>query len=161
VELDTLYDRFGESLYRFLLVKLGSPEDARDVLQETFCRLARYTIRWPFVRDPKAFVFKAARNEANRFLRRWRLGPAREISNPGWLEGVLAAYEIPNPEIGILLQTMMDHLSAEQREVLSMKVFDGLTFKEIGSVCGISANTAASRYRYAVARLRSAVEGKE
>ena len=161
MELDALYDRFGEVLYRFLLVKLGSPEDARDVLQETFCRLARYTIRWPFVRDPKAFVFKVARNEANRFLRKRRHGPAREISNPGWLEGVLAAYEVPNPETGILLQMMTDRLSVEQREILTLKVFDGLTFKEIGSVCGISANTAASRYRYAVGRLRSAVEGKE
>ncbi len=161
MELDALYDRFGESLYRFLLVKVGSPEDARDVLQETFCRLARYTVRWQFIRNPKAFVFKVTRNEANRFLRRRRLRSAGEISNPGWLEGVLAAYEIPNPELGVLLQMITDRLSAEQREILSLKIFDGLTFKEISSVCGISANTAASRYRYAVARLRSEVEGKK
>jgi RNA polymerase sigma-70 factor (ECF subfamily) len=53
-----------------------------------------------------------------------------------------------------------EELPAEQKEVLFLKIIDGLTFKEIGSACGISTNTAASRYRYGIGRLREAVGGK-
>jgi len=59
-----------------------------------------------------------------------------------------------------MLLSQIEKLPAEQKEIVFLKVFDGLTFKEIGSACGISANTAASRYRYGLAKLRQAVEGK-
>ncbi len=58
-----------------------------------------------------------------------------------------------------LLLRSADDLPAEQKEILFLKVFDGLTFKEIGSVCGMSSNTAASRYRYGIEKLREAMEG--
>ena len=70
MNLEELYGSHGERIYRYLLFKLGSAEDAEDVLQESFCRFARYDLRWKLVRDPQAFVFRAARNEANRFLKR-------------------------------------------------------------------------------------------
>jgi len=41
-----------------------------------------------------------------------------------------------------------------------LKVFQDFSFKEIASVCGLSINTAASRYRYGIEKLRSALEGK-
>ena len=72
--------------------------------------------------------------------------------------GFLAAFVVPEePSLALLLRNA-DELPAEQKEVIFLKVFDGLTFKEIGSVCGISANTAASRYRYGLEKLREAVE---
>jgi RNA polymerase sigma-70 factor (ECF subfamily) len=46
-------------------------------------------------------------------------------------------------------------LPANQREVLVMKIWGGLSFPQIALVLRISANTAASRYRYAIAKLRS------
>ena len=61
LKLEEHYDRYGESLYRYLVFRLGSAEDAEDVLQETFCRFARYGVRWKLVRDPRSFVFRAAR----------------------------------------------------------------------------------------------------
>jgi predicted RNA polymerase sigma factor len=70
MKLDELYDRYGERMCRYLALRLGSPEDAEDVLQEAFCRLARYSARWALVRNPKAFVFRVLRNEANRCLAR-------------------------------------------------------------------------------------------
>ncbi|GEM_PF-2170656 len=70
LRLEELYERHGDNLYRYLLFRLGSAEDAEDVLQEAFCRFARYALRWRLVRNSKAFVFRTARNEANRFLRR-------------------------------------------------------------------------------------------
>jgi len=68
MKLEEAFDLYGDTLYRYLTVVLGSTQDAEDVLQETFCRFARYSARWKLVRDPKAFAFRCARNEAHRFL---------------------------------------------------------------------------------------------
>ncbi len=161
MNLDELYGRHGESIYRYLLFKLGSAEDAEDVLQEAFCRFARYDLRWRLVRNQQAFVFRVARNEANRFLRR-KLGRRegeRMIATGGF--GVFpAAFIAPEEATLALLLDRAGELPGEQKEAVFLKVFDGLTFKEIGSVCGVSANTAASRYRYGIEKLREAVEGR-
>jgi RNA polymerase sigma-70 factor (ECF subfamily) len=149
LNLEELYGRYGENLYRYLVFRLGSMEDAEDVLQDSFCRFARYAVRWKLVRDPRSFVFRVARNEVNRFLRRKigrREGEAM-IAGGVRPEGFAAAFAAPEePSLALLLRRA-DKLPVEQKEILFLKVFDGLTFKEIGSVCGISANTAASRYR--------------
>ncbi len=161
VNLEDLYDRYGEMLYRFLLVRLGSPADAEDVLQETFCRFARYAVRWKLVRDPKMFVFRVARNEANRFLRGRIRSSKGASANPEEPTGFAAAFESPKEEAAVLILTGLDKLPGEQREVIQLKIFEGLTFKEISAICGISANTAASRYRYGIDRLRAVLKGGE
>lgn len=161
MNLEELYGRHGEKLYRYLLFRLGSTEDAEDVLQETFCRFARYGVRWKLVRDPRSFVFRVARNEANRFISR-KLGrrEGERMILSGAMGGFAAALVIPEEQSLALLLRHAEELPAEQKEIVFLKVFDGLTFKEIGSACGISANTAASRYRYGMTKLREAMEGK-
>ena len=161
MNFEELYGRHGENLFRYLVFRLGSAEDAEDVLQETFCRFARYGLRWKFVRDPKAFVFRVARNEANRFLRS-KLGrrEGEKMILAGAAGGFAAAFTAAEEPTLALLLRRAGELPVEQKEIVFLKVFDGLTFKEIGSVCGVSANTAASRYRYGMAKLREAVERK-
>jgi RNA polymerase sigma-70 factor (ECF subfamily) len=159
LNIEDLYGRQGEKLYRYLVFRLGSPEDAEDVLQEVFCRFARYTLRWKFVRNPQAFVFRVARNEANRFLRRKlgrREGEAMILS--GAERGFTVAFAAPEEPDSALLLRRVEELPADQKEVVFLKIFEGLTFNEIGSVCGIPANTAASRYRYGIEKLRAAMD---
>jgi RNA polymerase sigma-70 factor (ECF subfamily) len=161
LDLEELYERHGESLYRYLAFRLGSAEDAEDVLQEAFSRFARYDLRWRLVRNPQAFVFRVARNEANRFLKR-KLGrrEGERMIAAGGLGAFAAAFAAPEePSLALLLRRAGE-LPAEQKEAVYLKVFDGLTFKEIAAVCGISSNTAASRYRYGIEKLRQAVGGK-
>jgi RNA polymerase sigma-70 factor (ECF subfamily) len=156
-----LYERHGESLFRYLVFKLGSAEDAEDVLQETFCRFAKYDLRWRLVRNRQAFVFRAARNEANRFLKR-KLGRRKgeRMIASGAAGAFTAAFAAPEEPSLALLLSRVEELPGEQKEAVYLKTIDGLTFKEIAAVCGISANTAASRYRYGIEKLRQAVGGK-
>jgi len=159
-ELEELFDGYGDALYRYLVFRLGQAEDAEDVLQETFCRMARYGLRWRLVRNPRAFIFRVARNEANRSLRRKlgrRDGEAMIMS--GADNGFAAAFVAPDEPALALLLRRAEELPREQKEVVFLKVFDGLTFKEIASICGISPNTVASRYRYGIGKLREAVGG--
>ena len=106
-------------------------------------------------------MFRVARNEANRFLRQKhgrREGEAMILA--GAVNGFTAAFVAPDePSLALLLRAA-EGLPPEQKEAVFLKVFDGLTFKEIASVCGVSANTAASRYRYGIEKLREAVGGE-
>lgn len=81
------------------------------------------------------------------------------------MEGLAAAVPGPPPETpppgAERLEGVLRDLPPEQREVVSLKVDGGLTFAEIAGVLDISANTAASRYRYALERLRAALKGSE
>ena len=159
MDLTELYERHGEGLYRYLLFKLGSAEDAEDALQEAFVRFARYDLRWRFVRDPRAFVFRVARNEANRCLRR-RLGrrEGEKMIEAGARTSFVSAAARPEESSLSLLLQQAEGLPPEQKEAVFLKVFYGLTFKEIGLVCGVPADTAASRYRYGIEKLREALE---
>jgi RNA polymerase sigma-70 factor (ECF subfamily) len=58
------------------------------------------------------------------------------------------------------LERALDRLPVEQREVVALKLEGRLTFEEIGAALAISPNTAASRYRYALERLRDALGGR-
>ena len=152
MKLEDAYDLYGDPLYRYLTAVLGSTEDAEDVLQETFCRFARYSARWKIVRDPKAFAFRCARNEAHRFLEKRiveRVGT--KSFRPELVSAILRG---PDPAMETRLGEALAGLPEEQRETVLLKEFEGLTFRAIGSVCGVSTNTAASRYRYGMDRLR-------
>ena len=157
---DELYDRYGETMFHYLALRLGSSEDAEDVIQETFCRLARYSVRWALVRNPKAFVFKVLRNEANRHLARRIKQRDGDRANIDDARERMSVIEGPDEASRALLARSLDELPDEQREVVVLKVFQDFSFKEIASLCGLSVNTAASRYRYGIGKLRSLLEGK-
>jgi RNA polymerase sigma-70 factor (ECF subfamily) len=153
MKLEELYDLYGDAMYRYLTAVLGSAEDAEDVLQETFCRFTRYSVRWGLVRDRKAFAFRCARNEARRFLER-RIADRAGLKafRPELVSTILKG---PDAAAEVRLGEAMAGLPEEQREAVLLKEFEGMTFRAIGSVCGISPHTAASRYRYGMDRLRA------
>jgi RNA polymerase sigma-70 factor, ECF subfamily len=160
LDIARLYDEYGDSMYRYLAAKLGSTGDAEDVLQEIFCRLVRYSARLRLARRPRAFVFRVARNEANRFLRarierNRALGPME--TSP---DSLLCSYAGPDMPTERLVADALAQIPGDQREVVVLKVFEGLTFREIAAVCEEPIPTVASRYRYGVEKLRDLLEGK-
>jgi len=160
MRLDEIYDEVGEKIYHYLTIKLGSPLDAEDVLQEVFYRLTRYSLRLQFVRNVQSFVFKIARNEANRFLIntiRNRKISQRKAELHEVIKSVISG---PNGEDEDAVSKAMAQLPKDQCEVIVLKFFEELTFKEISEVCEISIHTAASRYRYAMKKLQSILGGE-
>lgn len=149
--LSELYDLHGARLYRYANVLLADAAAAEDAVQEAFCQLARAGRRDPGLVSV-AYLTTIVRNECFSALRRRRRQPAAttrllEPRAPG-----------SNEEERLLLESALRVLPLEQREVIYLKVFEGLTFQEIGARCGVSLNTAASRYRYALAALRVSLE---
>lgn len=160
LKIESLYDRFGEAVYRYLTVKLGSASDAEDVLQEVFCRLIRYSFRLSFVRDPRVFVFRIARNEANRFLRSKIKENEKTRQGTVLAESILRFYGGPDKQTEHAVGQALSEIPDDQREVIVLKAFEGMTFKEIAAMSGESINTVASRYRYGIEKMRSLLERK-
>ena len=161
MNLEELYDRYGDKLYHYLVLRLGSCQDAEDVLQEVFYRFSRYSVRWKWIKNPEAFAFKVVRNEANRFLKRKIVQQKTMEMNPSYKTAMASVIQGPDRESENLLAESLARLPDDQREVVTLKVFEGMTFKEIARICNLSANTAASRYRYGLSKLRLFLEKKD
>ncbi len=149
--LEALYDRMSGRLYRAALGMLSRREDAEDAVQEVFVALVR-SRRLRGVRDLEAYLFASLRHAAARCAaRRARLTLASEETlRQAPSHGEHNADERPGQE----LERALDALPPKQREVIALKIEGELTFAQIGLVLGTSGNTAASRYRYALEKLR-------
>lgn len=129
--------------------------DAEDVVQEAFVRYWRHQRHLPG--DPQALLVTSIRRAALDHARRNARRVAREEKAGGGLEDRDGAFE-PAPgedaDRRRELEGALQRLPAGQREVLVLKIWNELTFEQIGETLEIPANTAASRYRYALAALR-------
>jgi RNA polymerase sigma-70 factor (ECF subfamily) len=153
-DLGSVYDRYAAGLLRYARALLGSIDDAEDAVQEVFVRLARDLDRIRKVEDTRSYLLKATRNAAYGILRGKQ---RRQRLEESVIEDLInCPPEGCGPEVDEILKAFAD-LPVEQREVLALKVFQGLTFREIAGIIGKSQNTVSSRYRYAVERIREKV----
>lgn len=129
--------------------------DAEDVVQEAFVRYWRHQRHLPG--DPQALLITSIRRAALDHARRHARRTAREEKADGGLEELECTFE-PSPgedaDRRREIEAALQRLPAGQREVLVLKIWNELTFEQIGQALEISPNTAASRYRYALAALR-------
>lgn len=150
-----LYDACADRLHHYLVVRLRSPDDADDVLQETFVRLARTRKRLSGVDNLIAYVFTIARNEAARLAaRRARRRESRGGAANTALFCEAAGNDAQAREAAELVAAALDRLEPEHREIVELKAYAGLTFREIAEVTGLAQGTVATRYRTAIGRLR-------
>ena len=145
-----LYDACADRLHHWLSLHTGSRVDADDVVQETFVRLARMRKKLSKVENLTAFVFTVARHEAARLQKQQateaRVLSAKPADEP---EDTAAACEAVE-----LVTLALAKLPVEQREIVELKAYAGLTLREIAEVTALPAGTVATRYRAALARLR-------
>lgn len=147
----SIYDRESPALLSHLLAR-GCPRvSAEDILQDVFLAAIR-TGAVPV--RPRAYLFQAARNALARERERGRPETTDEVT-----EIVAPAAEpgVDAPAINAALA----RLPVEQREVVVLRVWHELGFREIGEALGISTDTAASRWRYGIKKLKEALDESE
>ena len=159
--LSRIYDEYGARLYHYLLAMLRSKDDAEDVLQILFMRLAYKQKRLGNVKNLTGYLFASARNEAIRFIR--KSNRHREImenfKNIALLESGDAEKILPD-EVNRINRALAI-LPRHQREIIVLKVYEGLNFREIARVTKTLPNTVASRYRYGMGKLRNLLQREE
>jgi RNA polymerase sigma factor (sigma-70 family) len=146
----TCFSEVAPGLLLFARQWVRSGADAEDVVQEAFIKFWRRNHNI----DNRALLYATVRSIALDFIRRDSRRARREAEAYSEAEqAVEPQFEIAD-ESQRMVGTAVDRLPREQREVLVMKIWSDLTFAEIGQALGISQNTAASRYRYALAALK-------
>jgi len=157
-EIARLYDRYAAGLYRYALVVLADHGLAEDAVQQVFSRLISAKDTRPLTM-PDRYLRRAVRNECLTLLRRGDVRQEERCPDRPLLEPAKAVEPVDQVE-RLALEAALLELPVDQREVIALKVYEGLTFKEIAELTDVPLNTVASRYRYAIDKLRTALEVK-
>ncbi len=154
-DLERLYDAHAPALYAFLLNLTRDETAARDLLQEVFTKLARQPDGMNGAREERAFLLRLAHNLAIDMFRRTSARERRhEALRAGQVELFAATEDPDEAEFRRQLAAALGALPPEQRAVVYLKLWEELTFEAIAKLLNLPLNTAASRYRYGLDKLR-------
>ena len=151
--LEVAYHKYAGELYRYALMLLAEQSAAEDAVQQAFMKTIRRQGHTEPVEYYDRYLRTAVRNECYRIIKQRRRVKEVGLSH---IEPILEAAnnQAPNEQERRALEQALRELPADQREVLYLKVYEDRTLKEIGELMGTSLNTTASRYRYAITRLK-------
>lgn len=161
---DELLARNQQKLFNYILFVVGDQEMANDVFQDTFVKIivklqeGKYT-------DSGKFSFWLTRIAHNVIMDKYRRQKSEHIIEPNkendlsqlrtdTLTAGNRENEYVNTQIMDDVRHLMDSLPATQREVVYMRYYQDLSFKEIAEITGVSINTSLGRMRYALINMR-------
>ena len=144
-EVRRLYEEQGPALLGYACALLGVRASAQDVLHTVFLKLMNEK---ETICNPVPYVYRALRNTALNVQRKEsRLIPLED--EPAWFVPISLM-----SEVALAVQEALLALPSEQREVVVLHLWSEMTFCEIAALIRIPSDTAASRYRYALSKLR-------
>lgn len=161
---DLLLERTKDGLFNYILYVVRQEDIANDVFQDTFVKAlvslqqGRYNPSGKF----GAWLVRIAHNVIMDNYRHIRMTPTvdanpdNDLSNLSVesLIGVSRETQISNRQVLADVKRIMEFLPAKQREVVYMRYYQDLSFKEIAEATGVSINTSLGRMRYAVMNMR-------
>lgn len=160
---DLLLSRNQEKLFTYILFVVRDRETANDMFQETFFKVVSRLQQGKYIANGKfsAWLMRIAHNVIMDWYRQQRAQnivdapKENDLSNVGstLLESSREG-ELVNNQVMEDVRRMMSHLPASQREVVFMRFYQQMSFKEIAEATGVSINTALGRMRYAILNLR-------
>ena len=156
---ERLYSRYRQPVFAFLLHSIGSRADADELFQEVWIRVMQAGDGF---REGsfRAWVFRISRNLYIDLLRRRRVRPvadSREIERVAATDAGPERHTQDADCVGLLLAAL-NRLPQEQREAFLLKEETGTRLKDIARLMHVGRETLKSRLRYAMKRLRTAVE---
>ena len=161
---DLLLTRNQSNWFSYILFIVHDRDVANDLFQETFVKVitklqqGKYTTTGKF----SAWIIRIAHNVIMDWYRSQKSGKVIEfandndlsnISNTNLLDATIES-KFVNEQILCDVKKMMNYLPVTQREVIFMRFYQDLSFKEIATLTNVSINTALGRMRYAVMNLR-------
>ena len=164
--LETLINRHERKLFSYILLIVKDKHLAEDVFQDTFIKIIN-TLRAGAYNEEGKFLpwaMRIAHNLIIDFFRKSKRMPFRENSEEYDLFDTLKVYDETIEDKIIIAQIhddvkkLIEHLPAEQMEVLKMRHYEEMSFKEIAQQTDVSINTALGRMRYALINLRKLID---
>lgn len=165
--LSLLITRHKEHLYNFIFSKVFDHAIAEDVFQETFIKVIRTLKRGKYNEEGKflSWVMRIAHNLVIDHFRKSNRMPKFESSSADFDIFSVLADDKPHAEKQLMdqqikrdVQNLIQELPEEQLEVLKMRIYKDMSFKEIAYHTDVSINTALGRMRYALINLRKVID---
>lgn len=166
---EVLVDRYQNKVYSYVLMLVKDKQLADDIFQDTFLKIIR-TIKAGFYKEEGKFIQFAMRISHNLIIDHFRkakrlpmVDPTKEdydmLDNARFLDPSIEE-QIITEQIHDDIRKMIEFLPDEQREVLNMRMYADMSFKEIADATNVSINTALGRMRYALINLRKMAKAK-
>lgn len=164
--LEALVLRHKMKIYNFIYSKVFDRDNAEDIFQETFIKVIKTLKRGVYNEEGKflPWVMRIAHNLVIDFFRKNNRIPTFD-NNDDYDIFQLISDGNPTAERSMIdeqvvedLQKLIVELPQDQKDVLTMRLYKDMSFKEIAESTGVSINTALGRMRYAIINLRKLVE---
>lgn len=163
--LASLINRYQQTLFGFIISKVRDREVAEDIFQDTFVKVINSLKRNAYNEEGKflPWVMRIAHNLVIDYFRQNKRIPKFENSDEFDIFNVLsdeslnAESKMVKTQILEDVKSLIDELPNDQKEVLIMRMYKDMSFKEISETTNVSINTALGRMRYAVINLRKLV----
>lgn len=167
---DALVETYSSRLYGYFYRRTGSRHDAEDLLQEVFVRLVRMVDQYEHDGRFDAWLFRIAANLIRDRLRRARRMSDLHVPAGNSADGAGLLHEVPDtsarpPDFDLnrseqidRLQQAIEQLPDPEREVICLRHFSQMSFKEVAEVMDTPLGTALARAHRGLARLRELME---
>jgi RNA polymerase sigma-70 factor (ECF subfamily) len=164
--LEILINRHKQKIYSFIYSKVYDRDVAEDIFQDTFIKVIRTLKRGAYNEEGKflPWVMRISHNLVIDFFRKSNRMPKFDNTDEFNIFSVLSDNSL-NAENSIIkeqvetdVRRLVEELPQDQKEVLLMRIYEDLSFKEISDKTGVSINTALGRMRYALINLRKIID---
>jgi len=164
--LSLLIERHQTKIYGFIYSKIADQDIADDIFQDTFIKVIRTLKSKTYNEEGKflSWVIRIAHNLIIDYFRNNKKMPMQRDTEEFSVFSILNDNS-PNIELQLIelqiesdLRKIVDQLPEDQKQVLVMRMYQDLSFKEIAELTGVSINTALGRMRYALINLRKIIE---
>lgn len=170
---ETLLLKHKDRIYNFIYIKIKDPALSQDIFQDTFVKIVN-TLRKGAYNEEGKFLPWAMRIAHNLVIDYFRkANKVRLISETSFKSDDFNIFSIlkledeniqeswSREELETQMVDLIDHLPYSQKEILIMRIFQEMSFKDIAKKEGISINTALGRMRYALINMRKLIEKHE
>ena len=166
IALATLIKRHQSKIFGFIYSKIGDRDIANDIFQDTFIKVIRTLKSNAYNEEGKflPWVMRIAHNLiVDHFRRNKKMPLYRETEEFSIFsimtdDSLTIENKLISDQVAKDLRLLVEELPADQKEVLMMRLYQDMSFKEISEATGVSINTALGRMRYALLNLRKVID---
>ena len=167
---DTLLERYEEKIFSYIFFAVRNQDVADDIFQETFMKAVVTIQQGKYVENGKfqAWLTRIAHNLVIDYFRQLKNENCvsdddvdYDLFNDIKLAETTVENKMVREQVLDDVKLLVEHLPQNQKEVVFMRYYQELSFKEIAEITGVSINTALGRMRYALLNLRRMASKKE
>ncbi len=164
--LSTLINRHQSKIYGFIYSKISDRDITDDIFQDTFIKVIKTLKSNSYNEEGKflPWVMRIAHNLVIDHFRRNKKMPMYRETEEFSLFSIMSDNSLTienqmiSDQVEVDLKRIIEELPEDQKEVLVMRMYQDLSFKEISELTGVSINTALGRMRYALMNLRKVID---